>query len=84
MQKREKLSWGMIFFGVLWFLAAILVLALYLTNSLSGSFSIPKILRLFYDILGIVGGSVAQLILSLCMIVGGFFEFRKTPEDPNK
>ncbi|MGL4667338.1 MAG: hypothetical protein ACRCWR_05355 [Saezia sp.] len=75
MRKRDKISWGMVFFGTLWLLGAILILALFLTGSLSGSFSIPKVLSFFYEIFGVLIGSIVQIILSFSILMCGIFEF---------
>lgn len=58
-----------IFFGILWFASAVLVIGLDLTGNLNSSFTIPRIMSLPYELLGIVGGAAVQIILSLLVIV---------------
>ena len=62
-----------ILFGLLWFGMASLVLVLYSTNSLSSGIPVPKIFMLFYDILGIIPGSIVQMCISSILIGHGIY-----------
>ncbi|EMD16478.1 hypothetical protein HMPREF9943_01233 [Eggerthia catenaformis OT 569 = DSM 20559] len=59
----RKRSWTGIIFGIIWFLMALFVLINYLSGNL-GSFYVPRILMIFYDIFGIIPGAIIQLVLS--------------------
>ena len=64
----RKRDWVGIVFGTIWFLMAALILALYLTESLTGSIPIPRVFLFFYDWLGILPGSVVQLVASALVV----------------
>lgn len=64
----RRKDWVGIVFGVIWFLASILVLILSLTGSLKGQIPVPRFLLIIYDTLGIIPGAVVQMILSALLI----------------
>lgn len=61
---KTKTKWIQLFFCILWFVAAALILVLYQNNSLSNSFSVPKILAWLYDAIGIVPASIVQIVIT--------------------
>ena len=70
----KKRDWFGIIFGVIWFLASLLILILYMTGSLNGSIPVPRILLVVYEWLGIVPGAIVQMILSALLFI---FSVRK-------
>jgi len=58
-----------IFMCVVWLASAVLILVLYQSGNLNDSFTIPRIMSLPYDIFGIVGGAVVQIVLSIVAII---------------
>ncbi len=84
-QKQERLTtdqgrtirWSQLFFSSLWFIGAALILGLYLTNNLSSSFAVPRIIGWIYDLCGVVIGSVIQLFLTGIGIVTSFSKRRE-------
>lgn len=70
----KKRDWFGIIFGVIWFLASLLILILYMTGSLNGSIPVPRILLVIYEWLGIVPGAIVQMILSALLFI---FSVRK-------
>lgn len=67
----KKKDWFGIIFGAIWFLASLITLALYLTGNLGTTFPVPRILALVYDVLGVVAGTVIQMVLSAFIFVSG-------------
>lgn len=60
-----------IFIGVLWLASSALIFALYQTDGLSDSFSVPRFVAVFYDSLGVVGGSIVQAIIAALLLGNG-------------
>lgn len=58
-----------IFFGVIWLASAVLILVLNQTGNLPSTLTIPRLLALPYELLGIIGGAIAQIVLSSALIV---------------
>ncbi|MDL2323923.1 hypothetical protein LJC61_02055 [Ruminococcaceae bacterium OttesenSCG-928-A16] len=46
-----------------------LIFALYLTGNLGPSFPVPRFIGWVYNLLGIIPGSVIQMVLSLAIII---------------
>ena len=67
MEKRK--DWAGIIFGTIWFLYAAVLLALYLTGNLNGSFTVPRLLVVIYDIFGVVPGSIIQMVVSAIVVI---------------
>ena len=67
-------DWFGIIFGAIWFLASLLILILSLTGNLTGSIPVPRLLLIVYDILGIIPGTIVQMILSALLFI---FSIRK-------
>ena len=68
----KKKDWAGIIFGTIWFLYAAVLLALYLTGNLNGSFTVPRFLLVIYDTLGVLPGSIVQLVVSAIIVVFSF------------
>ena len=64
----KKKDWAGIIFGTIWFLYAAVLLALYL----NGSFKVPRLLLVIYDTLGVLPGSIVQLVVSAIIVVFSF------------
>lgn len=69
---KRTIQWGQLFFGVLWLAGAVLIFALYQTGNLTGDIPIPRLLWLVYEFLGIELGSLAQVVISILLIVTSF------------
>ena len=65
----KKKDWAGIIFGTIWFLYAAVLLALYLTGNLNGSFTVPRLLVVIYDIFGVVPGSIVQMVVSAIVVI---------------
>ena len=68
----KKKDWVGIVFGTIWFLYAAVLLVLHLTGNLSGSFKVPTFLLIIYDALGVLPGSIVQLVVSAIIVVFSF------------
>ena len=68
----KKKDWAGIIFGTIWFLYAAVLLVLHLTGNLSGSFKVPRLLLVIYDTLGVLPGSIVQLVVSAIIVVFSF------------
>jgi len=66
---KSSTNWFGIIFGVIWLLMAVLIFVLYQTGNLGASFKIPRVLSFFYNILGVLWGSVVQFIFSIGVII---------------
>ena len=65
----KKKDWLGIVFGTIWFLYAAFVLVNYLSGNLSGSFTVPRLLVVIYDIFGVVPGSIVQMVVSAIVVI---------------
>ena len=65
----KKKDWLGIVFGTIWFLYAAFVLVNYLSGNLSGSFTVPRLLVVIYDIFGVVPGSIIQMVVSAIVVI---------------
>lgn len=68
----KKKDWVGIVFGTIWFLYAAVLLVLHLTGNLRGSFKVPTFLLIIYDTLGVLPGSIVQLVVSAIIVVFSF------------
>ena len=68
----KKKDWVGIVFGTIWFLYAAVLLVLHLTGNLSGCFKVPTFLLIIYDTLGVLPGSIVQLVVSAIIVVFSF------------
>ena len=68
----KKKDWLGIVFGTIWFLYAAFVLVNYLSGNLNGSFTVPRLLLVIYDTLGVLPGSIVQLVVSAIIVVFSF------------
>lgn len=66
---KAKRDWFGVLLGAVWFLASLLVLALYLTGNLNRTIPVPRLLLIVYEKLGIVPGAAVQMILSALLFV---------------
>ncbi len=67
--EKKRIDWIGLLFGVIWFVASLIILIMYFTGSLNGSFSVPRIIAWVYDLLGVVPGALIQMVLSALLIV---------------
>jgi len=60
-----------IFLAVIWLASAILILVLYYTGNLNYPFTveIPRVLALPYELFGIIGGAIVQIIICVGIMV---------------
>ena len=65
----KKKDWLGIVFGTIWFLYAAFVLVNYLSGNLHGSFTVPRLLVVIYDIFGVVPGSIVQMVVSAIVVI---------------
>ena len=65
----KKKDWLGIVFGTIWFLYATFILINYLSGNLNGSFSVPRLLVVIYDIFGVVPGSIIQMVVSAIVVI---------------
>lgn len=65
----KKKDWLGIVFGTIWFLYAAFVLVNYLPGNLNGSFTVPRLLVVIYDIFGVVPGSIVQMVVSAIVVI---------------
>ncbi|MGF6907753.1 hypothetical protein [Fusobacterium sp. PH5-44] len=68
MEKKASTNWAGVIFGVIWLFMAVIIFALYLAGNLGPTFSVPRMIKWVYDLLGIQVGSITQIILSLFVI----------------
>jgi len=66
--ERKKINWIGLFFGILWFLGAGLIMVLYLTDNFPYSFKVPQFIGWLYDLIGILPASIVQLVLCFFII----------------
>ena len=62
----KKKDWLGIVFGTIWFLYAAFILINYLSGNLNGSFTVPRLLVVIYDIFG---GSIIQMVVSAIVVI---------------
>ena len=67
--EKKRIDWIGLLFGVIWFVASLIILIMYFTGSLNGSFSVPRIIAWVYDLLGVVPGALIQMVLSALLIL---------------
>ena len=67
--EKKRIDWIGLLFGVIWFVASLIILIMYFTGSLTGSFSVPRITAWVYDLLGVVPGALIQMVLSALLIL---------------
>ena len=67
--EKKRIDWIGLLFGVIWFVASLIILIMYFTGSLTGSFSVPRIIAWVYDLLGVVPGALIQMVLSALLIL---------------
>lgn len=72
--EKKRIDWIGLLFGVIWFVASLIILIMYFTGSLNGNFSVPRIIAWVYDLLGVVPGALIQMVLSALLIL---FSVRK-------
>ena len=65
----KKKDWLGIVFGTIWFLYAAFILINYLSGNLKGSFTVPRLLVVIYDIFGVVPGSIIQMVVSAIVVI---------------
>ena len=65
----KKKDWLGIVFGTIWFLYAAFILINYLSGNLNGSFTVPRLLVVIYDIFGVVPGSIIQMVVSAIVVI---------------
>ena len=65
----KKKDWLGIVFGTIWFLYAAFVLVNCLSGNLNGSFTVPRLLVVIYDIFGVVPGSIVQMVVSAIVVI---------------
>ena len=65
----KKKDWLGIVFGTIWFLYAAFILVNYLFGNLNGSFTVPRLLVVIYDIFGVVPGSIIQMVVSAIEVI---------------
>ena len=65
----KKKDWLGIVFGTIWFLYAAFVLVNYLSGNPNGSFTVPRLLVVIYDIFGVVPGSIVQMVVSAIVVI---------------
>ena len=65
----KKKDWLGIVFGTIWFLYATFILINYLSGNLNGSFTVPRLLVVIYDIFGVVPGSIIQMVVSAIVVI---------------
>ena len=65
----KKKDWLGIVFGTIWFLYSAFVLVNYLSGNLNGSFTVPRLLVVIYDIFGVVPGSIVQMVVSAIVVI---------------
>jgi len=72
-QKNRNSAFGtgfIIFLAAIWFASAVLILALYRSGNLPPTIQIPRLMALPYELLGITGGALVQMVASLAVIIG--------------
>ena len=67
--EKKRIDWIGLLFGVIWFIASLIILIMYFTGSLNGIFSVPRIIAWVYDLLGVVPGALIQMVLSALLIL---------------
>lgn len=67
--EKKRIDWIGLLFGVIWFVASLIILIMYFTGSLNGSFSVTRIIAWVYDLLGVVPGALIQMVLSALLIL---------------
>ena len=65
----KKKDWFGIVFGTIWFLYTAFILINYLSGNLNGSFTVPRLLVVIYDIFGVVPGSIVQMVVSAIVVI---------------